>query len=91
MRTLSLERTNQLSSLSSSPSSSTDRLKIVTCILVIILEISLWPVVFLLDGEEERDDGEAADGEDVAEPDGADAGYAEQAQEHHCDDVVPQK
>ena len=89
MRTLSLERTNQLSSLSSSPSSSTDRLNIETCIYVII-EI-LWPVVFLLDGEEERDDGEAADGEDVAEPDGADAGYAEQAQEHHCDDVVPQK
>ena len=48
-----------------------------------------WPIVFLLDCEEEWDDSEAADRKDVAKPDSADAGDTEQAEEHHSDDIVP--
>ena len=47
------------------------------------------PIVFLLDREEERDHGKTADGKDVAQPDRADTGDTEQAQEHHRDDIVP--
>ena len=63
------------------------------CLISILQEYSNYlfygPIVFLLDSEEEWDNSKAADGKNVAKPDCANAGDTEQAEEHHCDDIVP--
>ena len=57
----------------------------------VCLLIDLPPLVLLLDGEQEGDDGEAAGGQHKVEPLRPDAGDGEQTQEHRADQVVPQQ
>ena len=58
-------------------------------ILLLLLIIHRPPLVLLLDHEHDGEDGEAAEGENVAEPLDSNVGDGEDAEEDHADDVVP--
>jgi hypothetical protein len=58
-------------------------------LIVLHLVIDAPPSVLLLDEQNDGEDGEAAEGEDVAEPPGPNVGDGEEPEEDDADDVVP--
>ena len=55
--------------------------------MIIIIDVS--SIILLLDRHEYRDDGEAADGEDVAQPPRPNVWNIEETEEEDSDNVVP--
>ena len=58
-------------------------------IILLLLIIHRPPLVLLLDHEHDGEYGEAAEGENVAEPLDSNVRDGEDAEEDHADDVVP--
>ena len=57
--------------------------------ILLLIIIYCPPLVLFLDHQHDREDREAAEGEDIAEPFDSNVRDSEDAQEDHTDDIVP--